>query len=184
MHLAVPTCIFRGGKIWSPRHRNQQLHQLFHPHHQAPVQPILPFIPQHNQLKHLGSGETETGKPHPSLGLVDLEAGGKTPCFSPSATGSKNTPDTGGLSLLFTSLSCSPAFLEIAGKPSSTRLSCTLLSRVSGGGGAAAGGRAAEPAAFPPRVHANGACTARAASRGWPVLRRPRCPLSRMPAGR
>lgn len=95
----------------------------------------------------------------------------------------QNTPDTGGLSLLFTSLSCSPAFLEIAGKPSSTRLSCTLLSRVSGGGGAAAGGRAAELAAFPPRVHANGACTARAASRGWPV-RRPRCPLSRMPAGR
>lgn len=106
-----------------------------------------------------------------------------TPFFS-QCHWEQNTPDTGGLSLLFTSLSCSPAFLEIAGKPSSTRLSCTLLSRVSGGGGAAAGGRAAEPAAFPPRVHANGACTARAASRGWPVLRRPRCPLSRMPAGR
>lgn len=106
-----------------------------------------------------------------------------TPFFS-ECHWEQNTSDTGGLSLLFTSLSCSPAFLEIAGKPSSTRLSCTLLSRVSGGGGAAAGGRAAEPAAFPPRVHANGACTARAASRGWPVLRRPRCPLSRMPAGR
>lgn len=106
-----------------------------------------------------------------------------TPFFS-QCRWEQNTPDTGGLSPLFTSLSCSPAFLEIAGKPSSTRLSCTLLSRVSGGGGAAAGGRAAEPAAFPPRVHANGACTARAASRGWPVLRRPRCPLSRMPAGR
>lgn len=106
-----------------------------------------------------------------------------TPFFS-QCRWEQNTSDTGGLSLLFTSFSCSPAFLEIAGKPSSTRLSCTLLSRVSGGGGAAAGGRAAEPAAFPPRVHANGACTARAASRGWPVLRRPRCPLSRMPAGR
>lgn len=41
----------------------------------------------------------------------------------------------------------------------------------------------AEPAAFPPRVHVERACTARVASRGWHVPRRPRCPLARMPAG-
>lgn len=115
----MPVCIFRGRIIQSPWAGHSV--PAFKPTSKTrAVQPILLLIPWQKRPEHPGSRETKTSKSHPSLGLV-----ARSGCRSQDTQffcqyrWEKNTSCPGVLSLLFTRLSCSPGFLEIARKPSS-----------------------------------------------------------------
>lgn len=172
----MPIRIFRDRLIQSPRHRKsplpvtQSLQATSKTHAVQPI--LLPTRSSRNILP-------KTGNSHPILGLAARSVCKRqNTLFLSQSIWDTNTSYPSLLSLLFTQLSCSPCILEIAGKPNSppgtahAPFAC-LRRRLQLLGMVLAQAHSARQR-FLPCVHANGACTARAAPPGRHVLRRPR----------